>query len=277
MSLDTIDVVMLTKNSNKPYFKRVLNAIAREIPLNRLIIVDGFSSDGTPDVVKRIFGEKAIIVRDGGTPGCARYIGMRLVKTEWFAFIDSDVEILPGWWSRARKYMRLPRVYGIQGVWDKQHNTLVALHMVRPLRGVSKLSIILHGFYRFGGADFGHVILRRKVLQLLDPCVLCALKGGEDIYIAQQIVKNNYNFIIAHDLVAIHYGHISIEKVYRQLMGPSGLLLEIDPFTAILYNLARIMSIRNKSAWLNMLQLLSVPNSYTKTYFVKKSCKRPSL
>jgi hypothetical protein len=32
-SADSIDVVMLTKNSNKPYFRRVLRAIKREDPL----------------------------------------------------------------------------------------------------------------------------------------------------------------------------------------------------------------------------------------------------
>jgi hypothetical protein len=36
----SIDVVMLTKNSNKPWFGRVLEAIKREIPVHRFIAVD---------------------------------------------------------------------------------------------------------------------------------------------------------------------------------------------------------------------------------------------
>jgi hypothetical protein len=63
-----LDVVMLTNNSNKPYFRRVLNAIKREIPVH-----------------------------------CSRYVGMKLVDTEYFAFIDSDVKILSGWFEVARR------------------------------------------------------------------------------------------------------------------------------------------------------------------------------
>jgi len=50
-----IDVVMLTKNSNKPWFRRVLTAIKREIPVHHFIVVDGYSTDGTVDVVKEFF------------------------------------------------------------------------------------------------------------------------------------------------------------------------------------------------------------------------------
>jgi glycosyltransferase involved in cell wall biosynthesis len=46
-SADGIDVVMLTKNSYKPYFRRVLRAIKREIPVYHFIVIDGYSTDGT--------------------------------------------------------------------------------------------------------------------------------------------------------------------------------------------------------------------------------------
>jgi len=99
----SIDVVMLTKNSNKPWFRRVLNAIRREIPVHHFIVVDGYSVDGTVDVVREFFKDKILVVKTKAPLGCARYLGMKAVDTEWFAFIDSDVEILPGWFKVATK------------------------------------------------------------------------------------------------------------------------------------------------------------------------------
>ena len=114
-----IDVVMLTKNSNKPWFRRVLAAIKREIPVHHFIVVDGYSTDGAVDVVREYFGNKVKVIETKASLGCARYLGMRAVDTEWFAFIDSDVEILPGWFKTVQKYMKHPRIYGVQGVYKE--------------------------------------------------------------------------------------------------------------------------------------------------------------
>jgi len=47
-----IDVIMLTKNSNKPYFRRVLKAVKENIPVHHFIVVDGYSTDGAFEAVK---------------------------------------------------------------------------------------------------------------------------------------------------------------------------------------------------------------------------------
>ena len=112
-----IDVVMLTKNSNKPCFKRVLDAIKRNIPIHHFIAIDGYSNDGTIEVIHELFSDRLIVVKTKACLGLARYIGMRIVDTEWFAFIDSDVEILDGWYENAKPLMKLNKVYGIQGEW----------------------------------------------------------------------------------------------------------------------------------------------------------------
>lgn len=100
-----IDVVMLTRNSNKPWFRRVLNAIYENIPVHCFIVVDGCSMDGTIDAIKSVFKEKVKVLRTHTSLGGARYLGMKLVDTEWFAFIDSDVEILEGWFDEAKNFM----------------------------------------------------------------------------------------------------------------------------------------------------------------------------
>jgi hypothetical protein len=75
-SADGIDVVMLTKNSNKPYFRRVLKAIKREIPVHHFIVADGYSTDGTVErrghlgrQSRRLHGPEAVDIQGGGSGG----------------------------------------------------------------------------------------------------------------------------------------------------------------------------------------------------------------
>ena len=82
MHIQPIDVIMLTKNSNKPWFRRVLAAIKREVPVHHFIVVDGHSTDGTLNVVKEFFADKMIVIKSRAPLGCARYLGMMSVDTE---------------------------------------------------------------------------------------------------------------------------------------------------------------------------------------------------
>jgi len=64
LSSDKVDVVICTWNSNKPWFKRCLYSIKREIPICHLIVVDRFSKDGTQETIRRLFPEAIIIESD---------------------------------------------------------------------------------------------------------------------------------------------------------------------------------------------------------------------
>jgi glycosyltransferase involved in cell wall biosynthesis len=93
------------------------------IPVHHFIVVDGYSTDRTVDVVREYFGGRAKVIETKASLGCARYLGMRAVDTEWFAFIDSDVEILPGWFKAALIYEKLTYLWhprSIQGKYSKQ-------------------------------------------------------------------------------------------------------------------------------------------------------------
>lgn len=85
------DVVMPTLNSvsriGGTIFEKVLSRIHTEIPLNRLIVIDDGSKDGTLDVLKKF---NSIIINGLGSLGKAREIGVQNVTTEWFYFIDDD-------------------------------------------------------------------------------------------------------------------------------------------------------------------------------------------
>jgi glycosyltransferase involved in cell wall biosynthesis len=91
-----VDVVLLTMNLNKSIFAKVLESVYRNVDVNRLIVIDGGSTDGTIEFVSK-FPRVKIHTDIGGTRASAREMGIRLVETKWFLFLDSDILLCKNW------------------------------------------------------------------------------------------------------------------------------------------------------------------------------------
>jgi glycosyltransferase involved in cell wall biosynthesis len=92
-----IDVVLLTKNSER-YVRSCLRGIKQGVSnLGTLFVIDGYSKDNTLNIVKDEVPSAKIFEEDQGL-WYARLLGISLVHTPFFAFVDSDV-ILPRNWS----------------------------------------------------------------------------------------------------------------------------------------------------------------------------------
>jgi len=243
MSAKSIDTVMLTKNSNEWYFKRVLAAIKREIPVHHFIVVDGYSTDGTIDVIREFFGNRVVVIKTNAPLGGARYIGMKSVDTEWFAFIDSDVEILPGWFKQALKYMENQKIWGIQGSFSGKSETRDVL-LESPRTYFSRHVILRHGIVKFYGADTSHVILRRYVVNLVDPYTLYHLNCGEDAYIAWKIVESGHLYIKNSKMLARHYAtpQLALVKSFYRSIGRNGTFYAVPYSEYILSNSIRLLT-----------------------------------
>ena len=87
-----IDVVLLTKNSERK-LQECVDSIYSNIPVARLIAVDGYSKDKTLDILGE-FNRKyrnVKVIMDKGTRATALQKGIEAVETDWFVFVDSDV------------------------------------------------------------------------------------------------------------------------------------------------------------------------------------------
>ena len=128
-----IDVIIPTKNSVKPCWKKCLDSIYNSnIPLNRLIIIDGNSTDKTLKIVKKC--PKIKILEGVGNLAEARELGISLVKTKWFAFIDSDVILPNNWFSEIWKY----RKYGnALESWNWNWNNIRKFQKKKTKNGIS--------------------------------------------------------------------------------------------------------------------------------------------
>jgi glycosyltransferase involved in cell wall biosynthesis len=101
-----IDVIMPTWNSNRPFFKRVIELIKCYVPVHKFIIVDRYSTDGTLEVIKEYF-PNAIIIQTNSNLALARKIGIRYADCEIISFIDDDVFISEKWFYTLYFLMKL--------------------------------------------------------------------------------------------------------------------------------------------------------------------------
>ena len=91
------------------------------MPVNNLIIVDGYSTDATAEIMKE-FQEKygnVNFVQEKGTRGSARQTAIQMVKSDWFMFVDSDVILSKNWFAEAKKLVKddVGAIWGIE-IWS---------------------------------------------------------------------------------------------------------------------------------------------------------------
>ena len=115
-----VDVAVLTMNSER-MLRECLNSVYANVPVNNLIVVDGYSTDGTAEIVAEFqenmemsfsFKKK----EQEAAPGKPQ---LKLVKTDWFMFVDSDVILSKNWFAQAEKLVAddVGAVWGIE-IWS---------------------------------------------------------------------------------------------------------------------------------------------------------------
>jgi len=192
--VDSIDVVLLTKNSERVLVK-CLTALYQNVPVHRLIIVDGYSTDTTLTIAET-FNQKynnVEIIFDHGTRASARQKGIMAVQTEWFMFIDSDVILCHEWFQRATKNINphVGAVWGIE-VWSTLKNPkLLKLFL-----------LITYKIFEIRGGT--HDTLIRSVL-VKDIQIPQELHVFEDAYIKEHITQKGYKVVACYNPFCIHF------------------------------------------------------------------------
>ncbi|MDI6905418.1 MAG: glycosyltransferase family A protein [Candidatus Bathyarchaeia archaeon] len=189
-----IDIIVLTRNSEK-VLRKCLASIYENVPVNKLIIVDGYSTDATLEIVEE-FQEKygnVVLIQDEGTRGSARQKGIREVETDWFMFVDSDVILCDSWFTKAEKLMKddVGAIWGIE-IWSVIKNTKILKLFER---------VTMKIFEKRGGTH--DLLVRRKAIEGIH--IPPHLHTYEDSYIRSWICKNGYKAVPAYKPYCIHY------------------------------------------------------------------------
>jgi len=194
--MEKVDVVMLTKNSEH-LLNACLNSIYGNLPIRRLIVVDGFSTDNTLKIIKE-FNKKygnVKIITEKGSRAKARERGIEEVKTEWFMFADSDVILCKDWFKRAEKYMDKD----VGAVWGLN---IDIIPNVKNKLFLKSLALVARQCFNLRGGMHDTLIQHELVRDIRIPEQLHAY---EDAYIINWIRKKGYKVTVGDDIYCLHF------------------------------------------------------------------------
>jgi hypothetical protein len=196
---------MLTKNSFSRsrrgiIFRKCLESIKKNVPVNNFIVIDKYSKDETKNVIYEYF-PNAIIISSNSLRGKAREIGIKHVQTEWFMFVDDDVILCNEWFKKAKRYMknRIGLIWG----WDKVANPHARnrIKIMYYFRKMSEYELMKRNFIHRGGL---HDTLIKTCL-VKDIKIPSKLHVYEDWYIKDYIERKGYKAIAPEDVYCYHY------------------------------------------------------------------------
>lgn len=226
MKLASLDVVMCTWNSNRPFFEKCLESIKREIPVHHFIVVDRFSHDRTIDVIKRHF--KPIVIETEANLAEARAMGIAQVDTEYFVFVDDDIELPAGWFKRVTSFIN-ERVGAIheEVVWagkdcmdDSLINRLVSEKWIGGALSFYHHKMIVIDAEQdtmskaVGLTWGGHTIMKSDVVKDWKPSSL--ISAAEDLLLLKHVVEKGYIWRILDHNTVKHFGHRNIFEHFRK-------------------------------------------------------------
>ena len=193
--MEAIDVVMLTKNSEH-ILDECLKSIYENVPVKRLIVIDGFSTDNTLKIMEnfnRKYGNVKAIMEEGSRAK-ARERGIEEVKTEWFMFADSDVILCKDWFTKAEKYI----ASNVGAIWGLN---LDIIPNVKNKLFLKSLALIARECFNLRGGMHDTLIRTELVKDIKIPEQLHAY---EDAYIVNWIKKKNWKVVAGEDIYCLH-------------------------------------------------------------------------
>ena len=194
--MQQVDVVLLTKNSEH-LLSKCLSSIYQNVPVKNLIVIDGFSTDRTLQILDK-FNEKygnISLFQMKGSRAKARTEGIRRVSTDWFMFVDSDVLLCKDWYKKAQADL----ASGVGAVWGLN---IDVIPNVKDKRILKLQSLIARQCFYLRGGMHDTLILRKAVEGIRIPEQLHAY---EDAFIVQWIEKHGYKVSVGSDIYCLHY------------------------------------------------------------------------
>jgi glycosyltransferase involved in cell wall biosynthesis len=194
-----MDVIIRTKNSAE-LLEACLQSICDEIPVRRIIIVDGGSTDKTLEIASK-FNRVSIYSLPDLNLGQATKYGFLMAKTEWVAVIDSDIILRKGWFEEMKKHMS--DADAVEGCRNDYYTFKVSMDCTKAIHG-----------------RFGQTILKREPVLNMD----LDLPFGEDTVVKLNFERQGMKWKRSGNFLADHYTKIEGSKHRR-----TGTIFDPDP------------------------------------------------
>lgn len=116
-----VSVVLLTKNSAKTVNKSLESVFSQTRKPDEVVVVDGNSTDGTLNIVKRY--PVRLFTEPGLGFGYARNVGVQKAEGDIICFMDSDCYAEPDWIEKTLRHFDNPEIAGVTGptnLWNTE-------------------------------------------------------------------------------------------------------------------------------------------------------------
>ncbi|CDN42250.1 Glycosyl transferase 2 family protein [Paenibacillus sp. P22] len=212
-------IIILTHNQLE-YTVRCLASIISHTKDYELVLVDNGSTDGTPEMIRRL-GCKAVFnaVNAGFAKGCNQ--GLELADGEFVLFLNNDTVVTEGWLEAMLRALESDRTAGMTGPVS---NYVSGQQQVEADYGPGLEGLGAYAAAR-SAAWQGKII---EVPRLVGFCLLLprdlALEMGgfderfglgnyEDDDLCMRIRSRGYRLVVACDSFIHHYGHVTINAL----------------------------------------------------------------
>ena len=101
--LEPVDVLLLTLDA-EIYLEKCLDTVYREVPVDKVIVVDGGSKDKTLDILNKYPRTEIHVRSDIRTTGKCYEFMLGRATTPWIVFMDADIELPEGWYDEMVMY-----------------------------------------------------------------------------------------------------------------------------------------------------------------------------
>ena len=194
--MSQVDVILLTKNSEH-MLSKCLTSIFENVPVKNLIVIDGFSTDRTLQILGAFskVHRNIIFLQLGGSRAKARTEGIRHVTTDWFLFVDSDIVLCKGWYKKAQADL----ASDVAAVWGLNVDIIPNVMDSRVLR---LQSILARECFNLRGGTHDTLILTKAVKGIRIPE---HLHTYEDAYIMNHIKEQGYRVSVGSEIYCLHY------------------------------------------------------------------------
>lgn len=221
MPLPIISVVTISKNSQKTIRECIDSVISQKSSEIEYIIVDGNSTDGTKEIIKR-FGENIDIYLSENDAGISDAFnkGVNLATGRYIAFLNSDDYYLPGVLSKVLAEIKRQESYNPDSGYNVYHGNLEIRRKSHTVvlipKQIKRFRYILPVYHP---TTFVPVQLMRKFPFSPD------YKIAMDYDSLSKIYKSGASFIYLpfsiNSMGGQGISHQSIEKGYREVMNIS--------------------------------------------------------
>ena len=115
MSNENIDisVVIPTYNRSKFLNRSIRSVLNQTFQPEEIIVVDNGSTDDTCDMISKNFSNICYIYHDKKGVSTARNEGIKISKSNWVSFLDSDDEWMKDKLPVSYTHLTLPTIYSV--------------------------------------------------------------------------------------------------------------------------------------------------------------------